>query len=531
MQTSHSSPAPSRTVLTRVAAIDLGTNSFHAVVADLHADGGFEVIDTLKEMVLLGEGADEHGLHPDAVDRGIAALRIFRSLCDGHGVERILAYATSAIREARNGGAFIQRAIDETGIKVNAISGLLEAELIAHGVRHGLELGEDEHVMVDIGGGSVEFIIGTQDETRHMESLKIGVARLRAAYMRSDPPKPKDLKAMRRHIEEKIGSTVSMWKAGTAPRSRTMIGSSGTFQAVALLIARHRDGDAPAALNGFEFTRRDVSDLLDAIAPMDRKRRSALAGLDARRIDLIVPGLTLVRTVMDAFGCGKAKISTQALREGILIRYLQKRLKKGEAQVSEPSPRRKSIMELARRCNWHETHSRHVCALALQIFDHAAPCMELDPADRELLEYAALLHDIGYHISHRSHHKHALYIILNSDLRGFDSTETAIIAHVARYHRRSTPKPRHAEFSALDRKVRSRIEKLASILRVADGLDRSHYQNVKRMEIETTPEEFRIRIHPLSDPELEIWGAERKSNLLQKKLGRKVVITAHPVRT
>lgn len=308
-----------------------------------------------------------------------------------------------------------------------------------------------------------------------------------------------------------------------------MIGSSGTFQAVALLIARHRDGDVPETLNGFEFSGRDVSELLAAVAPMDRKRRSAMAGLDARRIDLIVPGLVLVRTLMDAFECGKVKISTQALREGILIRYLQKRLKMKEAHVPESSPRRKSIMELARRCNWHEAHSRHVCALALQLFDHAAPWMELEPVDRELLEYAALLHDIGYHISHRSHHKHALYIILNSDLRGFDSTETAVIAHVARYHRRSTPKPRHAEFSALDRKVRGRIEKLASILRVADGLDRSHYQNVKRMELETTPEEFRIRIHSLSDPELEIWGAERKSDLLRKKLGRKVVITAAPV--
>lgn len=530
MQPNLSTMTGERAALKRVAAIDLGTNSFHAVVADLYADGHFEVVDTLKEMVLLGEGAGARGLHPEAMDRGIAALRIFRSLCDGHGVERILAYATSAIREARNGGEFIQRAIDETGIKVNAISGLLEAELISHGVRHGIDLGDSEHLMVDIGGGSVEFIVGDREVTRHMESLKIGVARLRAGFVDADPAPKKSLKAMARHIREKIAPVVEVWRDSPEPRSRTMVGSSGTFQAVAMLIARRRDRDVPIALNGYEVTRKELDALLAEVMPMDRAHRAALTGLDERRIDLIVPGLVLIRTLCEQFDCDKIRISTQALREGILIRYMRKMMRRGiREELAEQGPRRKSIMELAAKCNWHETHSRHVCALALQLFDHVADRLDLGAVDRELLEYAAILHDIGYHISHRSHHKHALYIILNSDLRGFDSHEIAVIAHVARYHRRSTPKSRHEEFASLDRPTQRRIEKLAAILRVADGLDRSHYQNVAGMHVEMTDRELTIRIRPLSDPELEIWGAERKSSLLEKVLGRRVSVTAEAV--
>lgn len=159
-------------------------------------------------------------------------------------------------------------------------------------------------------------------------------------------------------------------------------------------------------------------------------------------------------------------------------------------------------------------------------FDELQEVLKLDDSERELLEYAAILHDIGYHISHRKHHIHALYLILNADLRGFSEAEIQIMAHVARYHRRSTPKKRHELYEELDKDLKKRIQKLSAILRVADGLDRSHYQNVEAMDVEVTNKEIKITIQTTSDPELELWGARRKSFLLEKVAKRSVVIEA-----
>jgi exopolyphosphatase/guanosine-5'-triphosphate,3'-diphosphate pyrophosphatase len=517
--------APNAHPMRRVAAIDLGTNSFHVILADLYADGHFEIVDTLKEMVLLGEEGMADELSSAAMDRGIEALRKIRSLCDGQGVERILAYATSAIREARNGGVFIQRAIDEVGIKINAISGLLEAELIGYGVQHGVSIGPRDHLMVDIGGGSVEFIIGDQDVFSHLESLKIGVARLASRFVAGDPIDEKAARAIREHVIRETESVSQAW--GTRD-CRTLIGSSGTFQSIAMMIAIRRGGAVPVTINEFEFTRAELDRLKRDVLGMKRKRRLLIPGMDEKRVDLIQTGLVLVDTLMDRFGMERVKISSQALREGILIRYLRKMLKRDPDVPLTDDPRRRSIMELAYRCNWHETHSRHVCGLSMQLFEALRDALGLTDADRDLLEYAALLHDIGYHISHHNHHKHALYLIQNADLRGFSEDEIQIMGHIARYHRRSMPKRSHEMFHALPKAVRARIRKLAGILRVADGLDRSHYQNVSSLTTSLTSEALDISLSTQSDPALEIWGAERKSDLLQEELGRPVRIAVQP---
>ena len=505
----------------RVAAIDLGTNSFHVVLADLFSDGHYEVVDTLKEMVLLADDGDLENLSEPAMDRGIAALKKIRALCDGQDVERILAYATSAIREAKNGGQFIQRAIDEAGIKINAISGLLEAELIAYGVQYGMKLGRKEHMIADIGGGSVEFIIADQQEITWLDSRKIGVARLTAEFVHHDPITKEEILALKHHIQQELQSVREAW--GDRKKS-VLIGSSGTMQNVAMMISQRRGMEIPITLNEFEFSRKEFTQLKEEILSSNRQKRTKIAGLDEKRVDLIQAGVVLVDELIQTFGAKSIRISSQALREGILIRYMKKMMKAEQPMVTERDPRRRSIFQLARKCNWHEAHSRHVCELSLQLFDAFKDALDLSDQDRELLEYAALLHDIGYHISHQSHHKHALYLILNADLKGFSEEEIQIMAHVARYHRRSTPQKRHELYSALPKAVRKKVKKLAGILRVADGLDRSHYQNVKSLEVQIQPEKAQIFIQTESDPELEIWGATRKSQLLAEKLKREIEI-------
>ncbi len=521
-----SEPAPngSSKRLKRITAIDLGTNSFHAIIADLYDDGHFEIVDALKEMVIMAEKGVGKELTPGAMERGVAALRKFSNLSEGRQSEAIIAYATSAVREATNGGEFIQRVIDEVGLKINAISGLMEAELIAYGVQHGVTIGSTPVLMADIGGGSVEFIVGTQDTTSYLTSKKIGVARLAAMFLENDPITPTEVEAIQEYIEKTLDPMQQ--QIGRLP-SGLMIGSSGTYQTIAAMIdARRPNGHGGVITNEFEFTWTEFKALFDEFLYLPKKKRLKVDGLEEKRSELILPGMILVHSIMRVFNVERVKISTQALREGILIRYFQKMYPKLTMSPVTEDPRRDSIMELAVKCNWHESHSIQVCNLALELFDELHKVLGLEESDRELLEYAAILHDIGYHISHRKHHIHALYLILNADLRGFSESEIQVMAHVARYHRRSTPKKRHELYEELDKALKIRIQKLSAILRVADGLDRSHYQNVEGMTVEVSDKEITITIQTNSDPELELWGARRKSFLLERVSKRSVLIEA-----
>jgi len=510
--------------LKRITAIDLGTNSFHAIIADLYDDGHFEIVDALKEMVIMAEKGVGKKLTPGAMERGIAALRKFYNLSEGRQSEAIIAYATSAVREATNGGEFIQRVIDEVGLKINAISGLMEAELIAYGVQHGVTIGSTPVLMADIGGGSVEFIVGTQDTTSYLTSKKIGVARLAAMFLENDPITPTEVEAIQEYIEKTLDPMQQ--QIGRLP-SGLMIGSSGTYQTIAAMIdARRPNGHGGIIANEFEFTWTEFKALFDEFLYLPKKKRLKVQGLEEKRSELILPGMILVHSIMRIFNVERVKISTQALREGILIRYFQKMYPKLTMSPVTEDPRRDSIMELVVKCNWHESHSMQVCNLALELFDKLHEVLGLEETDRELLEYAAILHDIGYHISHRKHHIHALYLILNADLRGFSESEIQVMAHVARYHRRSTPKKRHELYEALEKPVKKRVQKLSAILRVADGLDRSHYQNVEAMNVGVNDKEITITIQTTSDPELELWGARRKSFLLERVSKRSVLIEA-----
>jgi exopolyphosphatase/guanosine-5'-triphosphate,3'-diphosphate pyrophosphatase len=211
----------------RIAAIDLGTNSFHAVLVDIYPDGSFRTVNKLKEMVILAEKGLENKLSRDAMDRGLEALKRIKFLCDSHKVETILAYATSAIREAKNGGDFIKEAEEETGIRIRAISGKMEAELIGIAIRHSIALSDEMVLMADIGGGSVEFIIGNNQEFVFYNSLKLGVARMAAAFVNSDPIEKKEIEALQKHYNEELDEVIKLAKKHHV---RTIIGSSGTME-------------------------------------------------------------------------------------------------------------------------------------------------------------------------------------------------------------------------------------------------------------------------------------------------------------
>src|SRR6056297_81076 len=509
----------------RIAAIDLGTNSFHAVIVDVFPDGSFQTVDKLKEMVLLAEKGFGQNLSPAAMDRAIDALNKIKTLCDHQNAEQVLAYATSAIREAENGGEFIQRAIDEIGIKINAIPGRMEAELISLAVRHGIQLPDQPALMADIGGGSVEFIIGDKKRSYFLTSKKIGVARMTASFVDSDPISADEIKRLEAFYAEQLRDVAL---AFATHRAGIMIGSSGTTENIGLMIAKREGKLKNLSVNELEFTDEQFFELYDELIGMNRKERARLSELDDKRIELIAPGLVLVRFLLKKFSIKKVKISSQALREGIIIRYINKEMDELKGLAMYDEPRLRSVMELVNRYDWHEDHSAHVSKLAMVLFDEFRDALKMTDEDRELLKYSAFMHDIGYFISHRKHHKHALYIIRHSDLLGFKEVEIEMMANISRYHRRSTPKMRHKYFKKLPKPVRERIKKLAAILRVADGLDRSHYQNVRDVRVERAGQKTKLFITTETDPQLEIWGAMRKRALLEEVLSSDVEVVIDP---
>ena len=505
----------------RIAAIDLGTNSFHAVIADLYPDGSFRQLDDLKEMVELACGGLGKRLADDAFDRGIAALKRIKILCDSYDVDKILAYATSAIRESENGGDFIQASIDKVGIKINAIPGVVEAELIGYAVQHGVRISNEPVLVVDIGGGSVEFILMNNQKFHHLTSKKIGVSRMTDIFKPSDPITLDQIENLNGHYSEILDELRSHLKKNP---TKTMIGSSGTMQSIALMIAARKGMPVDIVLNELIYSKAEFDDFYQSFIKLNEKERAKVPGMDSKRLRFINTGVVLVHWLFEHFGMEEMKISAQALREGIIIRYLKKEMLRLPAITTFTDPRRRSVFELLKKCNWHEAHSRHVTKMALILFDTLKTELILVDSDRELLEFAALMHDIGYHISHAAHHKHALYLIKHAGLKGFIQDEIAIMGHVARYHRRSIPKKRHEEFWHLSNELKERIKKLSGILRVADGLDRSHYQNVQELAVDVSDDQITLFIETIDEPHLEIWGAMRKSYLLSNLLSKRISI-------
>ena len=507
----------------RIAAIDLGTNSFHSVLVDIYPDGSFRTVNKLKEMVSLAEKGLEDRLSREAMDRGLEALKRIKFLCDSHNVENILAFATSAIREAENGGDFIKEVGEDIGIRVRAISGKMEAEMIGLAIMHSIVLNEEMVLMADIGGGSVEFIIGNDKEFIYYNSLKLGVARMAAAFVESDPITEKDIKKLQDHFKKELSEIIKLAKKH---KVRTIIGSSGTMENIGEMVASRKSLTAERSLNELEFSTNDFNDLYSDFIKLDRKQRKKEKDLDEKRIDIINPGMVLVKFLIEKLDLEKIKISEGALREGMILNYIENKKEQLNLDLvaNFKDPRRRSIYELLRKTNWAEAHSLHVTNFSLQFFDEFKEELNLKESDRELLEYASLMHDIGYYISYRKHHKHALYLIKYSDLLGFKEDEINIMANVSRYHRKSKPRKRHKPYKQLNKKLRKRVKKLSAILRVADGLDRSHYQNVQKLEINNKEETIELLITTHSDPELEIWGTLRKGDLLEKLTSKKLKV-------
>lgn len=514
----HESTTPSAPA--RVCVIDLGTNSFHAVIVDAYPNGTFRVVDRMKEMVRLGQRGLLSGVLPDeAMERGMRALQRIDLLARGWGVQEYLAFATSAIREAKNGGAFIERVRDEIGLRIRAISGSQEARLIYEGVRRAVDLPVPT-LIVDIGGGSVEFIVSTKDGVPFATSLKLGAARMTEQFVATDPISADEHAALRAHYEAELQPVI---EAAHAHKVEMIVGSSGTAKSLARVCVQAH-GDPSRTVFQQDLDAHAFRMTMDRIIAADEEERAAMSGIGPKRVDQIGAGAVLMEALLDAVPVERLRISSHALREGMAAFFIDDNYKRLRRLAPFADVRRRSVYEIGFRFQWEAVHCEHVASLALTLYDAIRPLLTGPPVDRELLEYAALLHDVGYHINHSEHHIHSRYLIENADFRGFQPGEVTIMANVARYHRNEHPSEEDPHFAQLDADQQRRVCELASMLRIAEGLDRSHFQNVVALHTALTDDRFTLTIEAQSDPQLERWAGMKDRGLFEATFGRTVQV-------
>jgi exopolyphosphatase/guanosine-5'-triphosphate,3'-diphosphate pyrophosphatase len=247
-----------------------------------------------------------------------------------------------------------------------------------------------------------------------------------------------------------------------------------------------------------------------------------MPGMDPRRADLSVAGSVLFDTIVRRLGAEEFTLCDLALREGLVLDYIHRNSALIRKVERYPDVRRRSVVELGERCGYWSEHAQQVARLALSIFDQTRSVHGLSDREREWLEYGALLHDIGVHISYERHHRHSYYLIKNGDLRGFDPEEIEVIALIARYHRQATPKKSHEGYGDLDASMRKVAKTLAAMVRLAEGLDRSHAQALAGIEMYPRSDDYLARLRAAGDAELELWAAHRHVAPLERILGRPV---------
>src|SRR5215475_1069452 len=514
------------------AALDIGSNSIHLVVVETDREKPFRVVASAKEVVRLGRSsARDQRLSAAAMDRAVDCLKRFRRLAESHGARELIAVATSAVREASNGDQFLARAIEEAGVEIDLLSGIEEARLIALAVSVRYRQSKwRQSLVIDIGGGSTELAVMKNGEPTTLISFKLGAVRLTEQYVKSDPIGEKQLRRLRSELREVIAHRAPEIEAAGI---EACYGASGTINALAALGLRRRlaAGNGRMARRRLEhsLTLDELRALNGELASYSLEERVRAAGLDRQRAEIIVAGGQLLEALMETLKIEELVSCDWALREGVIIAHLARRVGRGAASPArlERDPSLRGALALARHCRADLKHGSRVAYLSQQLFDELRALHWLGGEHRRLLAAAALLHDIGYFVSHTGHHKHSAYLIQNSELTGFTSPEIAVIANVAYYHRGGLPKAKHEYYSDLRVQDREVVRKLAALLRVADALDRDHEGHVRGLRCEIGDAGVRVVAICSREAETIRWRLEERADLFAEVFGREVeLITA-----
>ncbi|MBX7168472.1 MAG: Ppx/GppA family phosphatase [Pirellulales bacterium] len=493
----------------RIAAIDVGTNSIRLIIAEPLADGTYRVLDDERENTRLGRNLGSTGkLDPEAAQRSLDTLRRMRQITEGYQVQMMRIIGTSALREASDGEEFCRKVREEIGLNIEVISSEEEAQLAFFGVARHFDLSNKNVAVADIGGGSTEIVLALGPLVEKTYATRLGAVRLSEAHGGGQTWTDEQFAELTRSIDTTLEKTLKkpvLWP-------HLLVGSGGTFTSLAAMIMAAR-GKQALPVRGYQVSRAEVRHLLDALRKMTPKVRRCVPGLSPERADIIVAGLSVIDRLMKYLKLNLLQVHAGGVRDGLLLTMVDRSL---GPPTDDPHDRWAAAERFATACGTDLNHARHVARLAGQLHEQLAPHFGLEPADRPLLEIAALLQDVGYVINYDQHHKHSYQLILNSRLSGLRPGEIELIANLARYHRGARPKKKHEQFGQFLPAERKRIRKLVAILRLAGGFDRTHSQQVESVTVVVHPGRVELLAHSRQSPEVDLWGARRRTELFER---------------
>jgi exopolyphosphatase/guanosine-5'-triphosphate,3'-diphosphate pyrophosphatase len=494
-----------KTTETLIAAIDVGANAVRLEIARGFSDGSIESVHQERDPIRPSEGLFQTGIIPVAVvDRLIGVLRRYAIICKRHQA-RVRAVGTSALREAKNRDDIIRRVKREAGLELEAISGKEEARLMCLGVLSARPP-KARSLCLDIGGGSTEVAGAIGDQPSKLWSVAIGSVRLTEIFKSHGEVSPKQLRLLREFAREAVEDSLP---PGIRGFPRVALGSSGSIRAI--IASAAAEGTAHA-------TAEQISHAVEKLARMDPDERHKR--FDARRADVIVAGAVILEALAHHLSLHAVTAVDRGLRHGVLVDLVRRRFRDVDDSSLIDAAR-----TMGRRFFFDEAHAMQVAKLAMAMFDQLAGLHRLPMAVRPYLEVAAVLHDIGHSVSYQKHHRHTEYLVRNGDIPGLADRERDIVARIARFHRRSPPDLHHPGMEGLSPGEARTVRKLATILRVADALDRSHAQPISNMRAQKVGGKITLRLSTQGPADLELWDVGHEAQLFQRVFAAKLVVT------
>lgn len=496
----------------RTAIIDLGSNSARAVIMNHTPGRSYHLEDELREIVRLREGMTEEGLSPEAMERGLFTLRVFKRFCDSFKVDSLVATATSAVREAVNGRQFVKQIKRETGLQLRILDGAEEARYGVLGALNAVSL--KNGVVVDIGGGSAQVSLVKGRRFMKGQALTLGALALTERFIHSDPIKKSEFKNVQAEIEWQLDEVLWLQK-----KPGPLVGLGGTIRTLAKIESARLDSPLNS-INGFSLSSTALDEIIGQLRDMPLAQRRRMPGMVRDRADILLPGAMVIRAVMTRLDVDELTVSEYGLREGLFFEKFWKKL----PYPVVPNLREFSVLNMARFYGYQETHAQHVCHLACRMFDQLKPLHGYGVWERELLWSAALLHDIGTVVRYNDHHKYSEILIAGNGLPGYSPREISLIALLCRYHRKGTPAQN--EYSALLQDGDElRLMRLAALLRAAEYLERGRNGAVRDVHVRRGRKNLRLALVADEFPAVEIWDTERHAlALLETAYGQKIAV-------
>lgn len=504
------------------AAVDIGSNSVRLKIARLQA-GRLRSLHEDREVTRLGEGVFGSGfLTPDSIATTVKVLRRFHRATQQIVTDSVRVVATSALRDARNSQAFLEWVRSATGWRVEIISGVEEARLIHLGLISSGRVDRSPTLMMDLGGGSCELTVSQDGHIRNAVSLPLGAVRLTNEFLRHDPIRKGELKRLRGFITREINRNIE--RIGTA-KLKTVIATSGTAAALAAIASHLRRGvrQQRQMVSAAEMKR-----IAKRLARLPVAERRKIEGIGPRRAEIIVAGAIVYQELLDRFRLKGFRYSPLGLRDGILAQMAADYDRSTRSGRQIEFERWESILAAVKHYRVDRKHALDVREHATLLFSALRSLHRLPPEYREWLSAAAMLYEVGDYVNRNGRHRHAHYIISNSEILGYTPQQRRIIGAIARYLGKSRPALEDGPMKMLDPGDRSDVQKAILLLRLARALNLGRSRAVEQIRVSLRSAEVKLTLVPRRrmGVDLELWAIEKERDYFREVFGRELSTAA-----